>query len=228
MSEIGEEKIDIILWNDDPKVYISNALSPAKVSEIEIDDVEKKAVVKVAEDQLSLAIGRQGQNVRLAAKLTGWNVDIQGGDEAGVEATAKMIRPVEEKRDLEDEILKVVESGSEATPVEEPIVAESQTTAKTIEPKVETTEEETTEKEETISEPESALGKPIKETEAETELAAPDVQKPETSESEETKSEMIHDIHSSDDMLAEENPAETTGVDDVAAILEEEKEEKAS
>ncbi len=110
MSEIGEEKIDIILWNEDPRVYIANALSPAKVSEIKIDEVEKKAEVMVAEDQLSLAIGRKGQNVRLAAKLVGWNVDIQGGDEAGVEATAKMMHPVEDKRDLEDEILKAVES----------------------------------------------------------------------------------------------------------------------
>jgi len=113
MSEIGEEKIDIILWNEDPKVFIANALSPAKVSEITIDDVEKKADVKVAEDQLSLAIGRKGQNVRLAAKLVGWNVDIQGGDEAGVEAVAKMLHPVEDKRDLEDEILKAVESSDE-------------------------------------------------------------------------------------------------------------------
>ncbi|MEI6479186.1 MAG: transcription termination factor NusA, partial [bacterium] len=114
MSEIGEEKIDIILWDEDTKVYIANALSPAKVSEITIDEAEKKAAVKVAEDQLSLAIGRKGQNVRLAAKLVGWNVDIQGGDEAGVEAVAKMLHPVEDKRDLEDEILKAVES-SEAT-----------------------------------------------------------------------------------------------------------------
>ncbi|MEI7690139.1 MAG: transcription termination factor NusA [bacterium] len=113
MSEIGEEKIDIILWNEDPKVFIANALSPAKVSKITIDDVEKKADVKVAEDQLSLAIGRKGQNVRLAAKLVGWNVDIQGGDEAGVEAVAKMLHPVEDKRDLEDEILKAVESSDE-------------------------------------------------------------------------------------------------------------------
>ncbi|MDD5692963.1 MAG: transcription termination factor NusA [Patescibacteria group bacterium] len=110
MSEIGEEKIDIILWDEDPKVFISNSLSPAKVSEIILNEGEQKAEVRVAEDQLSLAIGRQGQNVRLAAKLTGWNVDIQGGDESGVEAATKMVHPVEDKRDLEEEILKAVES----------------------------------------------------------------------------------------------------------------------
>ena len=116
MSEIGEEKIDIILWDENVKVYISNALSPAKVSNIETNDEEKKATVTVAEDQLSLAIGRQGQNVRLAAKLTGWNVDIQGGDEAGVEAAAMMMPPVVDKRDLESEILKAVESNAEDKP----------------------------------------------------------------------------------------------------------------
>jgi N utilization substance protein A len=134
MSEIGEEKIDIILWDEDPKVYISNALSPAKVSEIKINEEEKKTSVTVAEDQLSLAIGRQGQNVRLAAKLTGWNVDIQGGDEAGVEAAAMMMPPVEDKRDLESEILKAVESTAEEAPAE--------TEEKSDEPKEEVKEEE--------------------------------------------------------------------------------------
>jgi N utilization substance protein A len=113
MNEIGEEKIDIILWDEDSKVFIANALSPAKISEITLDEAEKKAGVKVPEDQLSLAIGKQGQNVRLAAKLTGWNVDIEGGDESGVEAAARTIlRPIEDKRDLEDEIMKAVEGSN--------------------------------------------------------------------------------------------------------------------
>jgi N utilization substance protein A len=115
MNEIGDEKIDIILWDEDPKVYISNALSPAKVSKIDLDETDNKAVVEVPEDQLSLAIGKSGQNVRLAAKLTGWNVDIKGGDESGVEAANNILRPVEDKRDLEDEILKAVESNADVT-----------------------------------------------------------------------------------------------------------------
>ncbi len=109
MNEIGAEKIDIILWDEDARTFISNALSPAKVSTIAINEEEKKAEVTVTEDQLSLAIGRSGQNVRLAAKLTGYNVDIKGGDESGVEAASKILRPVEDKRDLEDELLKAVE-----------------------------------------------------------------------------------------------------------------------
>lgn len=77
-QELGGEKIDIVPWSTDPKVYVSNSLSPAKVLSIEIDEKEHKASVEVAEDQLSLAIGKGGQNVRLAAKLTGWRIDIKG------------------------------------------------------------------------------------------------------------------------------------------------------
>ncbi len=77
-QELGGEKIDIIPWSTDPKVYVANSLSPAKVLSIEVDEKEHKAVIEVAEDQLSLAIGKGGQNVRLAAKLTGWRIDIKG------------------------------------------------------------------------------------------------------------------------------------------------------
>lgn len=121
MNEIGGEKIDIILWDEDPKIFISNALAPAKVQEININEEEKKASVKVGEDQLSLAIGKQGQNVRLAAKLTGWNVDIEGSDTAGVEKieeAAKIKPKKEDKKDLEAAIIAAVEEqnkGGEAT-----------------------------------------------------------------------------------------------------------------
>ena len=81
-SELGGEKIDIIEWSEDPKTFIEEALSPARILSVELDEAENKATVKVADDQQSLAIGRGGQNVRLAAKLTGWRIDIQsvGGD----------------------------------------------------------------------------------------------------------------------------------------------------
>lgn len=75
-SELGGEKIDIIEWSADPKEFIKEALSPAKIVSIELNQEEMKAVVTVAEDQQSLAIGKGGQNVRLAAKLTGWKIDI--------------------------------------------------------------------------------------------------------------------------------------------------------
>ncbi len=76
MSELGGEKIDIIEWSADPKRFLEDALSPAKILNVEIDETEKKAVVEVSPDQQSLAIGKGGQNVRLAAKLTGWKIDI--------------------------------------------------------------------------------------------------------------------------------------------------------
>jgi N utilization substance protein A len=87
-SELGGEKIDIIEWNEDPKAFIEEAISPARVIEVSLDDAEHKATIKVAEDQQSLAIGRGGQNVRLAAKLTGWRIDIQSvGGATVAEAT---------------------------------------------------------------------------------------------------------------------------------------------
>lgn len=78
INELGGEKIDIIEWSDDPETFVSNALSPAKAVSADIEN--GKAVVQVPEQQLSLAIGRDGQNVRLAAKLTGWKIDIRTPD----------------------------------------------------------------------------------------------------------------------------------------------------
>lgn len=85
MSEIGGEKIDIIPWSPDPGTYIASAISPANVINIEVIEKEHKALVEVASDQLSLAIGKGGQNVRLAAKLTGWRIDIKGMESVEVE-----------------------------------------------------------------------------------------------------------------------------------------------
>jgi N utilization substance protein A len=80
INELGGEKIDIIHWNIDPKTFIANSLSPASVSKIIIDEENKTAQVMVNDDQLSLAIGRGGQNARLAAKLTGWKIDIMSAN----------------------------------------------------------------------------------------------------------------------------------------------------
>ncbi|HBT81807.1 transcription termination factor NusA [Candidatus Giovannonibacteria bacterium RIFCSPHIGHO2_01_FULL_48_47] len=77
ITELGGEKIDIIEWRDNPEEFIAKSLSPAKVLEVEVSPDKKEATVRVAEDQLSLAIGKAGQNVRLAAKLTGYKIDIR-------------------------------------------------------------------------------------------------------------------------------------------------------
>ncbi|NLK00561.1 MAG: transcription termination/antitermination protein NusA [Clostridia bacterium] len=81
VNELRGEKIDIIEWHEDPKEYVANALSPAKVLSVETDD-DKVAVVVVPDHQLSLAIGKEGQNARLAAKLTGWKIDIKSESQA--------------------------------------------------------------------------------------------------------------------------------------------------
>ncbi|MBP9827441.1 transcription termination/antitermination protein NusA [Candidatus Saccharibacteria bacterium] len=112
MGNIGEEKIDIIPYDDNIERFIANALSPAKnIISVEANKEERRALVKVPEDQLSLAIGRSGQNVRLAAKLTDWNIDIDGADESGVEETADVIAEDKPKKriDLEDEIIQAAE-----------------------------------------------------------------------------------------------------------------------
>jgi N utilization substance protein A len=90
VKELHDEKIDIIEWNPDPVLYISKAISPAKVSGVYLSEAEKTATVVVQEDQLSLAIGRDGQNARLAAKLTGWRIDIKSLTEAASDAIVKV------------------------------------------------------------------------------------------------------------------------------------------
>lgn len=86
MSELNGEKIDIIPWSPDPATYIGSAISPATVLNIQVVEQEHKALIEVAVDQLSLAIGKGGQNVRLAAKLTGWRIDIKGMEALGVKS----------------------------------------------------------------------------------------------------------------------------------------------
>ncbi len=85
VSELRGEKIDIIPYNDEPARFVAKALSPARVREVLVDDEAKQATVVVPDDQLSLAIGREGQNARLAARLTGWRIDIRSETEFATE-----------------------------------------------------------------------------------------------------------------------------------------------
>jgi N utilization substance protein A len=88
INELGGEKIDIVEYSEKPEEFIANALSPAKVISVELE-AKNKALCIVAEDQLSLAIGKDGQNVRLAAKLTGWKIDVRAESQTETEATAE-------------------------------------------------------------------------------------------------------------------------------------------
>ena len=96
ISELGGEKVDVILYDEDPSAYISNALSPAKVSSIALDEASNVAHVLVKDDQLSLAIGKGGQNVRLASQLTGWNIEVRGETDRG-EKIISEDEPVQKK-----------------------------------------------------------------------------------------------------------------------------------
>ena len=123
IDELGGEKIDIILWDEDIAKFIAAALSPAKVLNVEINEEIKEAAVSVPEDQLSLAIGKHGQNVRLAAKLTGWKIDILGVKADGEvvsadEGTEKDVE-TEKKEELDESKEEVKEEKKEATELKE-------------------------------------------------------------------------------------------------------------
>lgn len=98
-SELSGEKIDIVEWNEDPALFIEEALSPAEVVSLELDEKEHRAIITVTEDEQSLAIGKGGQNVRLAAKLTGWKIDIRSTGGAKVNKD----EVVENKSDSKEE-----------------------------------------------------------------------------------------------------------------------------
>ncbi len=119
MSEVGEqEKIDIIVFSDNSNDYITQALSPTKVSKVVIDEANKKAKVIVPEDQLSIAIGRGGQNVRLASKLTGYELDIEAEKQSAPaeqpkEAAPKAAPKLKKKSELENSLLEAIEEHGE-------------------------------------------------------------------------------------------------------------------
>lgn len=111
VNELHDEKIDIVRWDEDPAIYIANALSPAKVISVSVWEEEKSSYVIVPDYQLSLAIGKAGQNARLAAKLTNWKIDIKSETQANEEGFGET-----DNADLDDDILGDIESdmGEEA------------------------------------------------------------------------------------------------------------------
>jgi len=130
-DEIGsQEMIDIILWDEDVPTYIANAMKPANVARVNIDEKNKKATVIVAEDQLSVAIGKSGQNVRLAGKLTGYELDVEAEkgqaevetsepEPEGVESKP-VVQKVKKKSDLENSLLEAIEEHGTETDTKSP------------------------------------------------------------------------------------------------------------
>jgi N utilization substance protein A len=111
MNEIGDqEKIDIVTWDENSEQFIRNALSPADVARVEIDEAAKRAKVFVSEDQQSIAIGRGGQNVRLASRLTGYELDI----ETAAPRSEKVAESKAPRKNIEDSLLSAVEESTES------------------------------------------------------------------------------------------------------------------
>lgn len=117
VSELNGEKIDVVMWNPDASVFITNALSPARVLDVELDDAKEVATVVVPDQQLSLAIGKEGQNVRLAAKLTGWRIDIKSASDAEAEklAEAKLLAEAEEEAMVGEELPAEIPATADST-----------------------------------------------------------------------------------------------------------------
>ncbi|MDI6736100.1 MAG: transcription termination factor NusA [bacterium] len=103
IKELNGEKIDVVGYSEDPAVFIENSLSPSKVDEVIVDKETKTSLVIVPDDQLSLAIGKEGQNVRLAAKLTGWRIDIKSKSQVAKEKEAELLKKAEEELDRKKE-----------------------------------------------------------------------------------------------------------------------------
>lgn len=104
VNELNGEKIDVIEWSEDPAVFIAHALSPAQVIDVQLDTAESTAVVTVPDRQLSLAIGREGQNARLAARLTGWRIDIKSASAAEVERAAAISATAQIEKEVPPEM----------------------------------------------------------------------------------------------------------------------------
>jgi len=114
-NEIGQEKLDVVLWSDDPAEFVGNALNPAKVKSVEVSGA-REAKVLVIDDQLSLAIGKGGQNVRLAAKLTGWKIDVRS-QARPEEVQEGGVADTEKEREAEDgETTEAMDSTSNGKP----------------------------------------------------------------------------------------------------------------
>jgi len=144
VKELGNERIDIIEWSEDQYEYIANALKPAKINKItlEEDEAGKRAIVNVDEDQLSLAIGKGGQNVRLAARLAGWKIDVESQKSSLLDNLKSNIAEQQSDSEAENPIEK--ENGTENSEDEENVTEKTEVLEEAAEQKVEVSQEEPT------------------------------------------------------------------------------------
>lgn len=162
VSELQGEKIDVVAWNPDASIFIANALSPAQVLSVKLDRAAEVATVVVPDKQLSLAIGKEGQNVRLAAKLAGWRIDIKSASAAEAEKEIKAEVPLEVEPEAAAEEKPSVEMPAMA---EQPEIAEEPVTPEVVEEPVSTKGEvtEATPVAETVFEPPIPFKPPVTE-----------------------------------------------------------------
>lgn len=207
VSELGNEKIDIIEWNRDPAAYIANSLSPAKVEAVLVNPDDNTARVIVDDSQLSLAIGKEGQNVRLAARLTGWKIDIKSSRDpetlTGFEAYADLIwHPGDAPRELPLRKTKVEAAPIKAAESEAVTGEEVTTEAVTAE---EITAEEVT--------GEEVTGEEVKAEEVATEETADEAEQEESVVEESPVEELVED--SVDEELVEDESSEEASTDEI-------------
>jgi N utilization substance protein A len=159
-NELNGERVDIVLFSEKDEELIASSLSPAENIEVELNKEEKTAKVKVPEDQLSLAIGRDGQNVRLAAKLTGWRIEVEGLPGTAVKEVVE--KSAEGPKD--EKTIEIKEKKTKKTKVEE-LVAEAVAVEETTteKPEEEVIKETPIEEEKVIEQPEVVVDQPVKE-----------------------------------------------------------------
>jgi N utilization substance protein A len=144
VSELNGEKIDVVMWSPEPASFIANALSPAHIVGVELNKAEQVATVIVPDKQLSLAIGKEGQNARLAAKLTGWRIDIKSASLAESEKI-KEAKPAPEAKAVEEEVIESAAMAPVTEEIPEEILAELEPLELAEEPVAEEVEEKAAE-----------------------------------------------------------------------------------
>lgn len=154
VNELDGEKIDVVMWNPSASGFIASALSPAQVLSVELNNEERVATVVIPDKQLSLAIGKEGQNVRLAAKLTGWRIDIKSASTAEAERIAK----AELLTETAEEVIVEEEAPARPPDVMEPALVSAKPPAKAAEPLPAT--DDTFISPQISFEPQAAVGKP--------------------------------------------------------------------
>lgn len=215
IRELRGEKIDIIEWSDEPSVFAANALAPAKVSQVRITDIQKRQIeVIVIEDQLSLAIGKHGQNVRLATRLVGWNIDIRSEAELKKEIAVQMSKMMQAGEAVPVTALEGVSTAQAEDLKEKGIVDIESLAAMTIDELVDSLDVSMDEAQNILDSAKAIVD--LRNAPAEGEDAE-----------EESEEELEEEVDETADEVGEAEPSETTDLADIEELVEDLKTEEA-